>query len=88
MKKFAVALAILMFLMIVACGGHGANRAEGAPKQTEYATFSLLDYDGGEGVLRHKETGVCYLVVYQQNNAVAGVTLMVNPDGTPYVWED
>lgn len=87
MKKFAIALAVLMFLMIVACGGRGTNQAEGVPKQLECdAVFEILDVDGDTEVVRHKETGVCYLVYY--SCCGKGVTLMVNPDGTPYVWED
>ena len=86
MKKFIVAFIALMFLLVVACGDSGSVQAEGAVKPTEGATFTMVDFDVAEVVICHEETGVCYLV-YRSNNGT-GVTVMVNPDGTPYVWED
>ena len=88
MKKFIVAFIALMFLLVVACGGSGTNQAAGAPKQTEYAKFETLDSGLYEEVIRHEETGVCYLIVRSKNFNGIGVTVMLNPDGTPYVWED
>lgn len=86
MKKLTVAFIALMFLLVVACGDSGTVQAEGAVKQTDGATFMMMDFDVEERVVRHEETGVCYLV-YQTTYGV-GVTVMVNPDGTPYVWGD
>lgn len=86
MKKFIVALIALMFLLVVACGDTGTVQAEGAVKNTERAKFTTVDYDAHELVIRHEETGVCYLVYYSTYGN--GVTVMLNPDGTPYVWED
>lgn len=90
MKKLIVAtLAVILFLC--ACAGGGSAQAEGAPKQTEYdAVFESLDFDAASDVevIRHKETGVCYLVAYTRSRNGAGVTVMVNPDGSPYVWEE
>lgn len=86
MKKFIVVLVALMFLLVVACGDSGTVQAEGAEKPTEGATFKTLDFDIEEQVVRHEETGVCYLV-YRSTYGI-GLTVMVNPDGTPYVWEE
>ena len=86
MKKFIVALIALMFLLVVACGDSGTVQAEGAVKNTEDANFVRVDIDGRETVLCHEETGVCYLIVH--NTYGVGLTVMLNPDGTPYVWED
>ena len=82
MKKFVVALLALMFLLVVACGGSGSAQAEG---ETE-PVFERIETRGTGTILRHNETGVCYLLYRGAN--MAGLTLMVNPDGTPYVWED
>lgn len=88
MKKFVVALVALMFLLVVACGDSGTNKAEGTPQQKEYAVeFETLDYARHEEVICHKETGVCYLVVYSASHGRVGVTVMLNPDGSPYVME-
>ncbi len=80
-----VGFAVLFMLMASAC--EGSVSAKAAVKNTEYATFEQLDYNIDEEVIRHKETGVCYLVVYSQDHKRAGVTVMVNPDGSPYVLE-
>lgn len=80
MKKFAIALAALMFLLIVACGGEGAAQAE------EEKDFEYIHASGSGNIIRHNETGVCYL--WHKCGYGAGLTLMVNPDGTPYVWEE
>ena len=88
MKKFVVALVALMFMLVVACGDSGTNKTEGAQQQKEYVVeFETLDYAKYEEVIRHKETGVCYLVVYSASHGRVGVTVMVNPDGSPYVLE-
>ena len=47
--------------------------------------FDSVEKGGGYRIVRHKETGVCYLVWY--NGYQGGITVMLNPDGTPYVWE-
>ena len=82
MKKFIVALVALMFLLVVACGGSGSAQVE----EPEKASFDLVAWEGDLHVMRHNETGVCYLKYngYQEG----GLTLMVNPDGSPYVWEE
>ena len=85
MKKFVVALVALMFLLVVACEDSGPVQAEGVVKNPEVAEFENPDYDGDTYVIRHKETGVCYLVYY--DNYGCGLTVMINQDGSPYVWE-
>ena len=80
-----VGFALLFVLMISAC--EGSVSAEAAAKDTEYATFYSVDYDIDEEVICHEETGVCYLIVYSADHNRVGVTVMVNPDGSPYVWE-
>lgn len=82
MKKFIVAFIALMFLLVVACGNSGSVQAEGAAKPE----FELIPTRGTGSIIRHNETGVCYLLYNNANKA--GLTVMVNPDGTPYVWED
>lgn len=82
----SVGFAVLCIMMFTAC--EGSVSAEAAVKNTEYATFEQLDYDVYEEVIRHKETGVCYLVVYSADHSKGGVTVMVNPDGSPYVWKE
>lgn len=80
-----VGFAVLFILMVSAC--EGSVSAKAAVEDTEYANFYTVDYDSDEEVICHKETGVCYLVVYSTNHDGVGVTVMVNPDGSPHVLE-
>ena len=80
MKKFIVALVALMFLLVVACGGSGSAQAEGEKD------FEFFNTSGPGTVIRHNETGVCYL--WHKSGYGGGLTVMVNPDGSPYVWEE
>ena len=57
MKKFAIAFVVLMFLMIVACGGTEASKSD------KYAETTIVAQDGTRVIIRHTETGVCYLFV-------------------------
>ena len=82
----SVGFAVMFVLMISACGDPVS--AEAAVKNVEYANFYSIDYDGYEEVICHEDTGVCYLIVYSRNHSRVGVTVMVNPDGSPYVWEE
>ena len=82
MKKFIVVLLALVFLMLVACGGSGSAKTEAA----EEPVFELITTRGTGSIIRHNETGVCYLLYNNVNKA--GLTVMVNPDGSPYVWEE
>ena len=80
MKKFIVALLALVFLMLAACVGSGSAQTEAEP------VFEEIIVSGPGDIIRHNETGVCYL--YRRTGYAGGMTVMVNPDGSPYVWEE
>lgn len=48
--------------------------------------FTIVESGNTYQILRHKETGVLYLYVY--NYYQAGITVMLNTDGSPIVMED
>lgn len=79
-----VGFAILFVWMISACTN--SVPAEAASESFDHVTFSIVDRDIEHIVYRHNETGVCYFVV--RTNGEAGVTVMLNTDGTPYIWEE
>ena len=79
MKKLIVAtLAVILFLC--ACSGGGSAQTEAEP------VFEEIIVIGPGDIIRHNETGVCYL--YRRTGNAGGLTVMVNPDGSPYVWEE
>ena len=79
MKKFAIALVALMFLLVVACGD---ERATGA----SHEETTTVAQDESRFIIRHNDTGVCYLFV--KSGYSGAMVRMYNPDGSPYVWEE
>ena len=41
---------------------------------------------GGYSILEERDTGICYLE-FQPDYHQYGITIMLNPDGTPKKWE-
>ena len=80
-KAIAIILCSVMISSLCGCtnyGKPGFYHDEGSP-------FVSVEKGLGWQVLVHKETGVAYIYHYDGNRA--GLSVMLNPDGTPYVWE-
>lgn len=83
-KIISVLLATLIVLSINGCGSSVVADAETAQEQT--AMFERHTLDDWYSIIVDKETGVCYLEMsggYQY-----GITVMLNADGTPKIWEE
>lgn len=50
------------------------------------SNFIIVGYCGNMNVMVHKETGVMYLFLGAHGGA--GVTVMVDSDGKPLIWEE
>lgn len=79
MKKFAIALVALMFLLVVACGDE-------RPTCANQEETTVVAQDETRFIIRHNDTGVCYLFV--KSGYSSAMVQMHNPDGSSYVWEE
>lgn len=87
MRKLA--LTLLLCLALTGCGN--SNSIVSEPQVQESArpetVFERHPLDDEYSILVEKETGVCYFE-YKLGYAIYGITIMLNPDGTPKIWED
>ena len=85
-KRIAIALiALASALSLTACGSDGV--VENVKEEVVTGPMFERHYIGeGYSILADKDTGVCYL---ECNGASwYGITVMLNPDGTPKIWEE
>ena len=83
MKKLVV---FLMAIALCACLLAGCNIEENSRRDTwEDSGFTPIDFKGQMDYVYHNETKVIY--VFIRDNYQAGMTVLVNPDGTPMIWE-
>ena len=85
-KRIAMALiALASALSLTAC--RSSRIVENVKEETVAgAMFERHNIDGYYSILVDKDTKVCYLEydgVHQY-----GITVMLNPDGTPKIWEE
>lgn len=87
MKKI---LAILLIsIMLTGCGKtSGADETENASaEQAETSMFEIHELDRFYSILVDKQTRVCYLEC-KCPGGYYGIAPMLNPDGTPKIWEE
>ena len=84
MKK-AIAIILCAVMVMSLCGCGKQSFSEYLAEQEEKSAFVVVSIDNNGTILMHKETGVCYM--WRKKVYGAGLTVMLNPDGTPYVWE-
>ena len=84
MKRWIVAALVLALgLMLAGCANGKVDAGQIADADGDNRMFFLLSYEYDGLVLVDKATGVMYLVC----GNYGGVTLLVNADGTPRIWE-
>ena len=80
MKKImAILLVVIMAVALASCK-HISNSLY----EDENAKFELIEKSFDYKILRHKETGVYYLLYEYKGSYRNGITVMLNADGTPY----
>ena len=85
-KRIAIALIfIVSALSLTAC--ESSRVVENAKKEAVAGPMFERHYIGkGYSILTDKDTGVCYLEC--SGGTWYGITVMLNPDGTPKIWEE
>lgn len=91
MKKFIsifICVCVLAFSLIACCGSTTAE----AKTEEEDDRFAIIvdaeriGFDSSGVVFADRETGVCYLWI--DGFECGGITVMVDADGKPLLWED
>ena len=84
-KIISVLLATLIVLSVNGCGSNVVTNAENTQEQVEM--FERHKLGSGYSILVDKETGVCYLEKRGGYHYQYGITIILNADGTPKIWE-
>lgn len=79
MKKKILAAILVTTLLIAGCSDM-ANVSAGQDN-----TMVLVESERDYGIYADKDTGVMYL--YMWNGPGCGLTVMLNADGTPKIWQ-
>lgn len=85
MKNGVIAgiLAAMLSLPLVGCG---SKQIEEIKNESQKSMFVEVEWTGSWRVVYQKDTKVMYVVSYgAHNNGV--FTVLLNPDGTPMLWE-
>lgn len=86
MKKILAILLATGMLSLTACAEvETVNDNNNEPKET--SMFVEVEHTTMWKVVYHKETKVMYAVSYGSYNC-GTFTVLVNPDGTPMLWEE
>ncbi len=87
MKRwFVAALALALALWLAGCASGKVAAGQIAGMETDNRMFMVVSNEMSGKVLVDKATGVMYWMSYSSNN-YGSMTLLVNPDGTPRIWE-
>lgn len=86
-KLFAIFVAIaLCACLLVGCGGSYVNTSSTYSDDTPSMFVVIEDVGENWRVVYHKDTKVMYVISSGSYNR-GTFTVMLNPDGTPMIWE-
>lgn len=83
MKKVVVILVILFLLTLFGCSGSATINSEGIQEES---MFVMVENTNWFCVVYHRDTKVMYAISRGGYNS-GNFCLLVNPDGTPMLWE-
>lgn len=93
MKKIIIGFCF-MTLLLAGCSGT-SRLPKGIVSEAEESNkidskFERHRLDNCYSILVEKESGICYLEYEMDagNQGYYGITVMLNPDGTPKLWEE
>ena len=75
-------LVVLMVFALCACLFAGCSESNANTRRSD---FVFIERVGQFEYVYHKDTGVIYVMYFNANHST--MTVMLNPDGTPMVWE-
>lgn len=81
--KNKILLAIIIGLIIICTG---CAKVEKAPQQSEISMFVKVESTDSFDVVYHRDTKVMYAISTGTYN-FGGFTLLVNPDGSPMIYQ-
>ena len=81
-NKILVAIVISLIIICTGCA-----KVEKAPQQSEISMFVKVESTDSFNVVYHRETKVMYAVSTGTYN-FGNFTLLVNPDGSPMIYEE
>ena len=87
MKKIVVVMLMSIMLTWSKDSSSGGETKNTNVEQEGMSMFERHDLDRFYSVLVDKETRVCYLEC-KCSGGYYGIVVMVNPDGTPKIWEE
>lgn len=84
-KTITKLFTIFMAIALCACLLVGCNKEELNAELWKDSGFTLIEVKGQMDYVYHNETKVIY--VFIRNCHQAGMTILLNSDGTPMIWE-
>lgn len=85
--KHKIVLIVLLCAMVSICLLGCGQKVKKENDNDQESMFVVVESVYQWTIVRHKETGVMYAVSNGLYNC-GNFTLLVNPDGTPMVWEE
>jgi len=86
MKRIVIIAMLLAVLTLAGCAGGKVDARRIAGMETDNRMFMVVSNEISGKVLVDKATGVMYWISYSSNN-YGSMTMLVNADGTPRIWE-
>jgi len=87
MKRWIVAALVLALgLMLAGCARGKVDAGQIADAEVDNRMFMVVSNEWNGKVLVDKATGVMYWMSYGTYN-IGNLTLLINADGTPRIWE-
>lgn len=88
MKRIAITVLLLAVVTLAGCSTMGkVDSQKIAEAEIDNRMFMVVSEESSGLVLVDKSTGVMYWASYNSYNR-GNLTLLVNPDGTPRIWEE
>ena len=84
MKRWIAIATMIICISLSGCGNSKMQNANN--KEDDYSMFVLIESGYTYEVVYHKETKVMYVISHASYNS-GNFVLLVNPDGTPMLYE-